>query len=158
MDTNNYSYRDSPEAKIVFAPANDETVQACLVWGIDKLSESVFNGNILLSLISHVKDIIFLTITQRQVLRKRCIYLRKAYENFLQCINVCTWIQCIHMAIDELPDRVIVYNQNDKSIWMMQTQFKTCEHVIVPILQPDNEPDFFFFSEGRTQFIRYCNA
>ena len=69
-------------------------------------------------------DIDDLSNDQRQNICYQCIYLRKAYETALQFMNSLSWTKCIDTAILELSHQGIFHFKNEKSIRILNKDFR----------------------------------
>ena len=81
----------------------------CLVRREELLRGGTFDDDILLTLVSDVKDIKDLSSKQKENVRNQCLYLRNSYELAIQHMNKITWKKCCKLAIDELEDDGIIF-------------------------------------------------
>ena len=82
-----WSYWNSPEAKKLFNPGNDDTVMEYLARRDTLLWRESVNDDVLCTLVDDVSNSDELTIRQASDLRKQCMYLRKAYKYAIVNMN-----------------------------------------------------------------------
>ena len=102
LKKSSYSYWNSSNAILLFNPIAGESVISCLIRREELLRGATFDDDILLSLLSDIKDTNELTSKQKENIRNQCLYLRKSYELAIQHMNKLTWKECCKLAIDEL--------------------------------------------------------
>ena len=91
-------------------------------------------------------------------MRQQCLYLRKSYEIVVQRMNLSTWEECICIAINELEDCGIVGITNNRTVMLVNLQFRKNEQLTVPYAQTNREPKLFsIFPEARKKFMYFCN-
>ena len=90
-----FSYWKSPEALKLFNPNNGENVMECLAWRDTLLWRASVDDDVLCTLIDDIDNIDELTVKQASDIRKKCMYLRKAYEYAIQKMNK---VSLIHLT------------------------------------------------------------
>ena len=159
LKKSSYSYWNSSNAILLFNPIAGESVVSCLIRREELLRGATFDDDILLSLVSDIKDINELTSKQKENIRNQCLYLRKSYELAIQHMNKLTWKECCKLAIDELGDDGIYFVKNEKTVRRWHTQFRKCELFFTPNNRNEREPKLFsFFPDSKTQIVRYCTS
>ena len=73
-----------------------------LLCGIEVLNCASTSDDILISLINDVDTIAETSLKQRENLRMQCFYLKNAYLNAIQYMNIKTWTNCCIKAINFL--------------------------------------------------------
>ena len=90
-----FSYWKSPEALKLFNPNNGENVMECLARRDTLLWRASVDDDVLCTLIDEIDSIDELTVRQASDIRKKCMYLRKAYEYAIQKMNK---VSLIHLT------------------------------------------------------------
>ena len=151
-------YWDSPEANKLFNPNMDETVTSCLAKRFETLGEASYDDDILLQLLHDVKDTTILSNNQKNTLRHQCLYLKKAYEIALQCMNTITWQDCATKAIEMLADVGINTVTSSRTIMKLNAYFRVNKMLDVPFVRVSREPKLFgCFPDIKSDLVKYCN-
>ena len=129
------SYWDSPQARHLFQPRPEESVEACLQRRVDVLN-SIFNDWSKLSEVIEggEETVSELSDHQKQRLVHKCLYLRIAYEKALFGMGsgVVSWTKCTELTVKETKQFGLTTFCRPRSIAEMNQDFRTMEFFSVP--------------------------
>ena len=152
------SYFDSPEAKLLFSPKNNETVKDCLICRESLLRSALTDDMVLDHIVNDSKLLCKLEYKKRNCIRYRCMYLRKLYKNALQYMNSITWKECARKSISELADEGVNYIKDNKSLRRWNIEFRQNEKFILPYSRIEHTPKVFsIFPEAKAELLKFAN-
>ena len=132
---------DSPEAKKLFHPrSKEESVLKCLQRRERALFEATMDDIVLLHLIKDSNVIEEITVSAREIIRYKCLYLRKAYEIAVQKMNTITWGECCSQAVNELCNIGISFITYGRTIQRWNVEFCNKETFLEPNQQEKRQP------------------
>jgi hypothetical protein len=153
-------YWDSGEAILLFNPTPGKSVKQCLCDRDRLLQDVIQDASKVESIIENGEtDETPLNARQQQRIVSQCLYLRKAYEIAIQCMNAWTWKECCAEAIKSIRDLGISYVCDERTIRRWHIFFRKNETFSNPRghSKKQREPKVFdFFPEIKSNINDFC--